>query len=80
MLFLVLSQGFICPMCKLTLPSAELLTAHFDREHDAKIESDPNPPQQGSVGSQLELHEMVEASQVTNTALSLVTLEHVRLG
>jgi len=67
-------------MCKLTLPSGELLTAHFAREHDTKNEPDPNPPQQGSVGSQLELHEMVEAAQVTNTALCLVTLEHVRLG
>ncbi|KAK2180249.1 hypothetical protein NP493_452g04000 [Ridgeia piscesae] len=42
------AQGFICPMCKLTLPSGELLTAHFAREHDTKNEPDPNPPQQGS--------------------------------
>ena len=40
---LILSQeGFLCPMCKKSLPSPEELQAHFDSAHDDKPVSSEN--------------------------------------
>ena len=35
--YFLFQEGFLCPICKVSLPSPEALQAHYDSTHEQKI-------------------------------------------